>query len=143
MDCCCCGNALWDTNKYKLLDVCKVCGMGQAKNMPTESELRDFYDKDYYFGEEYIDYTKDRRALEINFEKRVELIRKLSRKSKLNVCEIGSAYGYFLNLIKPYSNKVVGFEMSDEGVEYANKNFKVNTTTDDFMKSKVARNQDV
>lgn len=117
--------------------------MAQAKSMPTENELRDFYDKDYYFGEEYIDYTKDRKALEVNFRKRVELIRKLSRKKKLNVCEVGSAYGYFLNLIKPHSNKVIGFEMSDEGVEYANKNFQVNTTTKDFMKTKVASNQDV
>lgn len=117
--------------------------MGKAKEMPTEKELRDFYDKDYYFGEEYIDYTKDRKALEINFQKRVDLIRKLSKKKKLNVCEVGSAYGYFLNLIKPFSKKTVGFEMSDEGVEYANTNFDANTTTKDFMKAKVQKDQDV
>ena len=75
--------------------------MGRAKDMPSEDDLRKFYDEGYYFGEEYVDYTKDRKALEVNFKKRVDLIRKLSRKKRLNVCEIGSAYGYFLNLIKP------------------------------------------
>lgn len=141
--CCCCENSLWDINRYELLDVCKVCGLAQSKVMPSESELRDYYDKDYYFGEEYIDYTKDRRALEINFKKRVDLILKLSRKKKLNVCEVGSAYGYFLNLIKPFSHKVRGFEMSDEGVDYSNSNFQVNTTTKDFLKTEVSKDQDV
>lgn len=144
VSCPCCNNNLWDYSTYKLINICKVCGLGIAKKMPTEAELVKHYQKDYYFGDEYVDYTKDRRALEINFTKRVSLLLSLvKKKSKLQVLEIGSAYGFFLNAIKPYSKETLGFEMSQDGVNYANKNFNVNTTNKNFLKTKIKNQQDI
>lgn len=142
--CCCCLNNLWDVDKYKLLEVCKVCGMGRAKDMPNEEALREYYQKDYFFGDEYVDYIKDRKALEKNFSKRINtLINLVGTKRNIKVCEIGSAYGFFLNLIKPFSSKTIGFEMGKDGVDYANKNFAVNTFDKDFLKTEIDKGQDL
>ncbi len=112
--------------------------------MPSEKELVDYYQKDYFFGDEYVDYVKDRKALEKNFSKRIDLLLDLcEKKNNLRVCEIGSAYGFFLNLIKPYAAKTIGFESGKDGVAFANKTFNVNTSTRDFLKASIKEKQDL
>lgn len=118
--------------------------MARAKDMPTQAQLSKYYQKDYFFGDEYVDYIKDRKALEKNFIKRVNGLISLSKKrEKLKVCEIGSAYGFFLNLIKPYASKTIGFELGRDAVDFANKTFSINSHNTDFMKVKVDGGQDI
>lgn len=114
---------------------CSKCGLVVAEEMPTAKELDALYQEDYFFGMEYSDYKADRPALEKNFKRRVRSLRPYLGPNSY-VVEVGSAYGYFLNLIKDLSSKHVGFDVSREGVEYANKTLGLNTTNKDFLEYK-------
>lgn len=141
LPCCSCGGEEWIKNKYNLLEVCKKCGLVRAKKIPTAEELTRYYQQDYYFGQEYSDYIKDRPALEVNFKKRIDLLNKLSKDSiKLKVLEIGSAYGFFLNLMKQHSSEMIGFEVSSDGAAYSREQFDLNVTNEEFLDFKIKKN---
>ncbi len=109
-------------------------GLIKAKEIPGEKDLKKLYEQDYFFGKEYSDYIQDRPALEKNFSNR---IKKLKRKGYLNknttLIEVGCAYGYFLNMVKPIVKSHQGFDVSKDGIDFAKKNLKVNATTNSFL----------
>jgi SAM-dependent methyltransferase len=115
---------------------CAKCGHIAAKEMPTNEELTKLYQEEYFFGMEYSDYKADRPALEYNFKKRIKRLRDRTLKKDFKIVEIGSAYGYFLDLIKKDVKDHIGFEVSTDGVEYSKGELKVNATNEDFMKYK-------
>lgn len=123
------------TNLYSNLFRCKNCHLVSAKEIPNKEEIDKLYQQEYFFGMEYSDYKADRRALESNFRKRIRRIKRYINK-KSSVVEIGSAYGYFLNLIKDNVGTHIGFEVSEEGVEYSKENLRVNAVNQDFTKYK-------
>lgn len=84
---------------------------------------------------EYSDYKADRPALEANFKNRIKRL-KSSLTKKSAVVEVGSAYGYFLNLISKKVASHIGFEVGTDGVEYSKKDLGVNATTQNFMEHK-------
>jgi SAM-dependent methyltransferase len=111
---------------------CNSCGLVVAEMIPTAAELDELYQRDYFFGMEYSDYKADRPALEKNFKRRIRSLKPYIKPDSF-VVEVGSAYGYFLNLVKSISGKHVGFDVSREGVDYANKELGLNTTNEDFL----------
>ncbi len=112
---------------------CKKCGMVVAKEIPTGKELHDLYQQDYFFGMEYADYVADRPALEHNFKRRIARLKRIGAlKQGDNVVELGSAYGYFLDLLKPIAGKYIGFDVSEEGIKES-KSRGHNATTKDFL----------
>jgi 2-polyprenyl-3-methyl-5-hydroxy-6-metoxy-1,4-benzoquinol methylase len=128
------------TALYGNLICCQKCGLIMAKNIPTEAEVNKLYQREYFFGKEYFDYKADRPAIEKNFKKRIKSINdKINKKSY--VIEIGSAYGYFLNLIKNKVKKHMGFEVGIDGVEYSRKQFGVNVTNNNFIKCQIGKNK--
>lgn len=114
---------------------CTSCGLVVAKEIPTFEELRKLYEEEYFFGMEYSDYKVDRPALEKNFGIRIKHLEPYLKKDA-NVLELGCAYGYFLNIIKEKVAWHKGYDVSQEGIEYAVKELKVNATSKDFLDDK-------
>ena len=116
-----------------LLMKCQNCGLTVAKQIPNFAELAKLYKKDYFFGMEYSNYKADRPALEKNFRNRISFLEPYIKHNS-KVVEIGSAYGYFLNLIKEDIAWHKGFDVSKEGTKYAKNKLHVNASSDDFLK---------
>lgn len=62
----------------------------------SEAELRQLYQREYFFGDEYLNYKEDKPYLQRNFRARLKTLRRFSSGGSL--FEIGCAYGYFLEL---------------------------------------------
>ncbi len=137
--CVVCGHSKFN-DYHNILIECANCGHISAKEMPTNLELKKLYQEEYFFGMEYFDYKADKPALEKNFKKRIKRLNKRVLDDNFSIIEIGSAYGFFLNLVKDGVKNHIGFEVSEDGVNYSNKKLKLNTTTKDFMKYKFKKN---
>lgn len=88
------------------------------------------YGNGYFAGGEYRDYPGDRRILERNFRAQIAFLRKTAPEGRL--LEIGSAYGFFLELARSYWS-VVGIDVSEEAVRYARETFGISVVLDDFL----------
>lgn len=124
---------------YGELIQCENCGLVVANEIPSKQEIQKLYQQEYFFGMEYSDYKADRPALEANFNKRIKRLRKSIHKNSV-VIELGSAYGYFLNLIKENVKSHIGFEISKDGVSYSVDELNVRAVNDDFMHHKIKEN---
>jgi 2-polyprenyl-3-methyl-5-hydroxy-6-metoxy-1,4-benzoquinol methylase len=138
-ECIGCGSAEFKpyTDSHNLIK-CQNCGLVVADEIPTTKEIEKIYQQDYFFGMEYFDYKADRLALERNFRKRIKRLEFMLGKD-FKVAEIGCAYGYFLNMIKDHSHSHIGFDVSREGVEHAQKELSVNATTTDFLNHEIEK----
>jgi len=111
---------------------CPQCGLVYADiDIAVEEKLTEIYNHDYFFGKEYLNYIDDKEALQKNFRKIIPLIKQYSNGGEL--LEIGSAYGFFLELAKKYWN-VTGIEISEEACAYnAKEQSDVNIICGDFL----------
>ena len=120
-----CGNDLWRTSGKELI-ICLFCGLVRAKVNPTTEELIKCYQEDYFFGDEYVDYIKDKEALSKNFRLR---IRDLEKQNAIHrgkrIVEIGCAYGFFLSELKEKGYEAVGYDIAEDGVVYGCKKLGV------------------
>lgn len=126
-----CGQSSW-SKKYNNLIECNICGLVRAAINPSQAELNKYYSQDYYFGEEYFDYIQDRKAIERNFQKRIDVLNKYFNK-KSNCIEIGCAYGYFLNLMNNKVASIEGYDVSEDAIKYASKTLKMKAYNKDFI----------
>lgn len=98
---------------------CPQCGLVYADiDITDEEKLTKIYNYDYFFGEEYLNYINDKKALQKKFKKIIPLITQYNDGGEL--LEIGSAYGFFLEIAKEYWN-VTGIEFSEEACAYIKK----------------------
>jgi len=105
---------------YEGIVQCPHCTHAWADLNPTDKQLEKIYEKKYFFGEEYVDYLRDRAVLERNFRSRLGVLdRFLDPSRHQNLLEIGSAYGFFLAMVQSRFKKVLGFEISRDGAAYA------------------------
>lgn len=84
----------------KKIDICKRCGLIKAKKKYFSFPPEKIYALNYYQGGDYLNYQEERDALEKNFSNRLRRIIKIIPRGKL--LEVGSAYGYFLQLAKKF-----------------------------------------
>jgi len=75
---------------------CPSCTLVFADAYLSASELEHLYQREYFFGDEYLNYQEDKPYLQRNFRARLKTLRQFS--SGGNLFEIGCAYGYFLEL---------------------------------------------
>ncbi len=109
---------------------CPQCGLVYADIDVIEEKLTVSFDHDYFFGREYLNYIDEKKALQKNFKKYISLINQYSGGGEL--LEIGSAYGFFLELAKQHWN-VTGIEISKEACAYCeNDTSNVNIICGDF-----------
>lgn len=83
-------------------------------------DFEKLYGHDYFHGDEYHDYIAEKAITQKSFKLRMrKLDRFLDSARHQSVLEIGSAYGFFLDLVKDRFAKTTGTDVAVEGVEYA------------------------
>jgi hypothetical protein len=83
-------------------------------------DFEKLYGHDYFHGDEYHDYIAEKAITQKSFKLRMrKLDRFLDSKRHRSVLEIGSAYGFFLDLVKDRFPKAMGTDVAVEGVKYA------------------------
>jgi cyclopropane fatty-acyl-phospholipid synthase-like methyltransferase len=94
--------------------------------------VQQLYDGDYFKGEEYLDYAADEAFFKKNFRKRLADVLKHTPGGRL--LELGSAYGFFLDLARQHFD-VVGFEVNREAAQHGRDRFGLDIRTSDFLDS--------
>lgn len=78
------------------------------------------YGHDYFHGDEYHDYVAEKAITQKSFKLRMrKLDRFLDSGRHRRLLEIGSAYGFFLDLVKDRFSQTTGTDVSTEGVAFA------------------------
>lgn len=99
---------------------CRGCGFVSADLNLSEDEHRALYARQYFFGSEYRDYVADRQEHQRNFRLRLEILdRFLDPLRHRHLLEIGSAFGFFLEVARDRFETVRGLDISPEGTEFA------------------------
>ena len=103
---------------------CNCCGLG-ITYIPKDFDLLSIYNEDYFQGNQvdgYVDYIGSETVLRREFRRDVDLLMSYidNKNKKLNLLEIGSAYGFFLEEAKEYFN-VQGIEVAKEAVDFCRK----------------------
>ncbi len=88
------------------------------------------YGKEYFSGGEYLDYNADRKILQRNFRAQIARLREVAPAGRL--LEIGSAYGFFLDLARSHWS-VLGIDVSQEGVQHSREVLGLPVVLGDFL----------
>lgn len=121
---------------------CLKCHYIYADLSLTQEEFEQLYREGYFKGEEYSDYVSDKNITQINFDLRLNTLLPFVQNSKeARLLEVGSAYGFFLENASSKFKEVVGVDVTEEGVKYANevlrqKAYKVDLEKWDFENKK-------
>lgn len=124
------------------LKKCANCGLVLFDLDLTDEAIKAFYEKDYFFGRCYVDYIREKRALQLNFRKHLkELLYHVDSPKQKALFEIGCAYGFFLELAKKEFGFVQGIDISEDGCEYAREKLGLNVVRGDFIKFDIEKNK--
>lgn len=124
---------LFDMNPFKIVR-CNNCSLIFVNPRLKENDIKEIYQNGYFKNNEffsskqeklygYYDYEEERFNVEIMYGKILKKIDKFI--STGNLLEIGSAYGYFLNLARKSGWEVSGIELSREAAEYCETKFNI------------------
>jgi SAM-dependent methyltransferase len=127
--CILCGHDAANYFLYPGILQCPSCGFVFADTQPSSDDLQKLYQRNYFFGNEYLNYLEDKPALQKNFKTRIRTVLRYS--SDGNLYEIGCAYGFFLELAQRYW-KVEGCDISVPACEEARRQ-GYNVTCGDFL----------
>ncbi len=105
---------------------CAACGLGLSTLQPDAP----LYERSYFEGGEYRSYEEDAAALHANLRRFLRWIRRLVPAGRL--LEIGSAYGYFLDLARPHYDSV-GVEISEHAAAMARERLGVAVENVDYL----------
>lgn len=108
---------------------CPSCGLVFADAHVSEQELKQLYQREYFFGDEYLNYLEDKPTIQKNFAARIRTLKTFAPSG--NLFELGCAYGFFLELARKYWN-AEGCDISNEGCEHAQRN-GINATCGEFL----------
>lgn len=121
---------------------CGSCGFVTA-NMEIDTKiLQETYTENYFKGEEYVDYLRDKDILQTNFRKRLRSILKKFNKSGItSALEIGCAYGFFAEILTREIKGVdyVGYDVVPEAIAYGKNELKQNIVCGDYLQAKVEK----
>lgn len=132
--------------RYKIegLDICTDCGFITTDMNLSKEDIKRLYTEGYFHGEEYADYTADKKITQRNFEKRVNNIKKfINNPENKSVFEIGCAYGYFLDVARKNFRDVEGIDISDDAVNYAKTKLNLNVTAGDYKEFTIRKKVDL
>jgi 2-polyprenyl-3-methyl-5-hydroxy-6-metoxy-1,4-benzoquinol methylase len=130
--CVVCGSAA-RTPLYTGIVRCSSCGHVYADLQLSDEEMLELYRKNYFFGEEYSDYLRDKSILQKNFRARMQVLKRFLGKDHKSLLEIGSAYGFFLEVAKPAFERVLGIDITEDGCHYASQTLGMPVVQDDFL----------
>ena len=134
--CAVCGASDFDLLYKATLKKCRACNH-VAANMQVDQELlKRVYRENYFTGEEYVDYAREKGALQRNFARRLDYVSSLTAfRPKQRVLEIGCAYGFFGEtlLMKFPFCEYAGFDVVPEACDYAVEHLGLNVRCVDFL----------
>ena len=111
-----------------------ACGFVSAARMPSDAEVHRLYDERYFHGVEYEDYVRDRRCARRNFDSRLRVLRSFLQPTRhRHLFEVGSAYGFFLDLARREFETVRGIDVTGAGTRFARDTLRLDVLTDDFL----------
>jgi hypothetical protein len=122
-------------SKYPGILYCPQCKFLTSDLELSEDELKAIYTQNYFKGEEYWDYIQDKLIIQKNlFSRKNLLYRHLDKPlNKLNIFEIGCAFGYFLELVETDFNSATGIDISADVIEYNKANQNLDINCGDFL----------
>jgi SAM-dependent methyltransferase len=121
---------------YRDLVRCTRCGLVYYPRHLSGREAEDPYAESYFKEEEYLDYFGDRSTHEVNFRRRVRQLGKwLPAGSR--VFEIGSNYGFFLNVARDLW-QVRGCDVAPDPCRFAAADLGLNVQCADFLRLDLA-----
>lgn len=137
--CICCGGSEYRPHLRGLLR-CVDCSHVWADMKITPEELKALYSENYFLGEEYLDYEKERPALERNFRLRLAELRERAPAGG-QLWEIGTAYGHFLQQASAHYT-VAGCDISAHAVAHARETLGQTVHCGDYLAMDTPGNQD-
>lgn len=139
-DCICCGGNN-HTPHLRGLIRCADCTHVWADMALSPEELKALYSENYFLGEEYLDYEKERPALERNFQLRLrELLERAPAGGQL--WEIGSAYGHFLQQASTHYT-TAGCDISEHATRHARQELGQVVHCGDYLALDTPKEQDI
>lgn len=135
-ECVICGNQEFMPVYSNTLKKCSHCGFATANFEISREMLESTYSINYFLGEEYLNYLQDKEVLQLNFEKRINFIKKViyEKLPVTNALEIGCAYGFFGEILKKHWNtKYLGIDVVPEAIEYGKNILKLDLITGDYL----------
>ena len=127
--CILCGRDAGNHALYTGILQCPSCGFVFADAKLSAADLQKLYQRNYFFGNEYLNYLKDKPSLQKNFSARIRTLLKYSSGGSL--FEVGCAYGFFLELAQRHW-KAEGCDISAPACEEARRQ-GYNVTCGDFL----------
>jgi len=118
---------------------CLNCGLVSANIQLSQEEIRKIYSENYFKGEEYEDYLRDKEVLQKNFSRRLKKIFSIVPENEIkDILELGCAYGFFGELVKVQLSKATykGFDVAEEAVAYGKNNFSLDVSTENYLNSR-------
>ena len=125
--CLVCGADAWTPHLGDLLR-CTACGFVTA-DLTAPIDAGALYSEEYFRGAEYLDYAADEAFIKRTLQPRLDAVLARCRRGRL--LEIGSAYGFFLDLARAHFD-VVGFEVSTAAAAHARQRLGLDVRSDDF-----------
>ncbi len=99
---------------------CTRCAHAFAAAESADRDLAALYTEKYFAGEEYQDYLSDRDVTQRNFRSRLRVLDSFTNPQRhRRLFEVGSAYGFFLDVAKARFDTVQGIDVSGAAVSHA------------------------
>lgn len=134
--CVVCGASDFDPLYNGTLRRCCACGHVAANMSVSKELLSEVYRENYFKGEEYVDYARDKDVLQHNFRRRLKHISSMPGfRTSGNVVEIGCAYGFFGEVLQqqyPGFN-YKGYDVVPEACEHAKRELGLDICCGDFL----------
>jgi len=110
---------------------CRSCGHWFVPWTDTDQKLFETYEQNFFSEGAYADYQRDKPALQRNFRRLVERLRRIQPAGRL--FEVGCAYGFFLELAQRRWESE-GIDIHGEGIRHARNTLKVTAREGHFLK---------
>jgi 2-polyprenyl-3-methyl-5-hydroxy-6-metoxy-1,4-benzoquinol methylase len=120
---------------------CEACSHVWADISLDWSRLSEIYSRDYFFGDEYSNYLDDRRIIEKNFRRRLATLQRFAGSAHRRLFEVGSAYGFFLNLARTAFESVEGIDISEDAVNFSVRELGLNAVCGDLLSADLGPRQ--
>lgn len=120
---------------YQTLLRCRDCDYRFADVQLEDDELVQLYDHNLFNNGNFYDYAADQKYFEKNFKSRLKVLRRFLQSNRHHkLLEIGSAYGFFLNVARSDFSEVLGIDLTDEGVRRTREELKLPAIQADFLR---------
>jgi SAM-dependent methyltransferase len=134
--CTVCGGSDFELIYNGILKSCATCTHVVANMQLDKDFLETVYHDNYFLGEEYVDYVRDKLILQRNFSRRLAKLSSVTTfRQGQRVLEIGCAYGFFGEVLVttfPFID-YIGFDVVPHACHHATHELRLNVKCVDFL----------